>query len=75
MKKCKLVDLPLGSRNKRTLFKLSKKADEIEKMLCHKFSGFMMRRAESFRILRRKAIEGYDIRIRVGRTKVNSTKF
>ena len=37
-------------------------ADEIEKMLCRKFSRFMMRRAENFRILRRKAIEGYDIR-------------
>ena len=31
-------------------------------MLCRKFSRFMMRRAENFRILRRKAIEGYDIR-------------
>merc|ERR1712117_864645 len=38
-----------------------KQADEIEKMLCRKFSRFMMRRAENFRVLRRKAIEGYDI--------------
>jgi actin related protein 2/3 complex subunit 4 len=29
--------------------------------LCHKFMGFMMRRAENFVILRRKKIEGYDI--------------
>merc|ERR1711976_273042 len=33
----------------------------IEKELCHKFTGFMMRRAENFVILRRKKIEGYDI--------------
>ena len=38
-----------------------KQADEIEKLLCHKFTGFMMRRAENFVILRRKKIEGYDI--------------
>ncbi len=34
-----------------------KQADEIEKLLCHKFMGFMMRRAENFVILRRKPIE------------------
>ena len=33
----------------------------MEKLLCHKFMGFMMRRAENFVILRRKKIEGYDI--------------
>jgi len=38
-----------------------KQADEIEKLLCHKFTSFMMRRAENFVILRRKKIEGYDI--------------
>lgn len=38
-----------------------KQADEIEKILCHKFTRFMMMRAESFIILRRKPIEGYDI--------------
>ncbi|KAG5682464.1 hypothetical protein PVAND_011815 [Polypedilum vanderplanki] len=38
-----------------------KQADEIEKILCHKFTRFMMMRAESFVILRRKPIEGYDI--------------
>ena len=41
-----------------------KQADEIEKLLCHKFMGFMMRRAENFVILRRKKVEGYDIRLR-----------
>merc|ERR1711992_129084 len=38
-----------------------KQADDIEKLLCHKFTSFMMRRAENFVILRRKKIEGYDI--------------
>ncbi|KAJ8301121.1 hypothetical protein KUTeg_020108 [Tegillarca granosa] len=37
------------------------KADEIEKILCHKFMRFMMLRAENFVILRRKPVEGYDI--------------
>jgi len=38
-----------------------KQADDIEKILCHKFSRFLMQRAENFFILRRKAIKGYDI--------------
>ncbi|CRL01921.1 CLUMA_CG015112, isoform A [Clunio marinus] len=38
-----------------------KQADEIEKILCHKFTRFMMMRAENFIILRRKPVEGYDI--------------
>ncbi|EIM20305.1 ARP23 complex 20 kDa subunit [Wallemia mellicola CBS 633.66] len=38
-----------------------KQADEIERILAHKFTRFMMMRAEGFVVLRRKAIEGYDI--------------
>jgi len=38
-----------------------KQADEIERILCHKFTRFMMQRAESFVVLRRKPIPGYDI--------------
>lgn len=38
-----------------------KQADEIELILCQKFMRFMMMRAESFVILRRKPIAGYDI--------------
>ncbi|KAJ9071237.1 Arp complex subunit [Entomophthora muscae] len=38
-----------------------KQADEIEKILCHNLSRFLMIRAENFIILRRKAIPGYDI--------------
>ena len=34
-----------------------KQADEIEKILCHKFMRFMMMRAESFIVLRRKPVE------------------
>ncbi|KAG9291624.1 hypothetical protein G9A89_022043 [Geosiphon pyriformis] len=38
-----------------------KQADEIERILCHKFTRFMMLRAENFIVLRRKPIPGYDI--------------
>jgi actin related protein 2/3 complex subunit 4 len=33
-----------------------KQADEIERLLCHKFTRFMMMRAENFFILRRKPV-------------------
>jgi predicted nucleotidyltransferase len=38
-----------------------KQADEIEQILVHKFTRFLTQRAESFFILRRKAVKGYDI--------------
>ncbi|KAI8346095.1 actin-related protein ARPC3 [Mortierella sp. GBAus27b] len=38
-----------------------KQADDIERILVHKFTRFLTQRAESFVILRRKPIEGYDI--------------
>ncbi|KAG2358466.1 hypothetical protein BDR07DRAFT_1294921, partial [Suillus spraguei] len=38
-----------------------KQADEIERILCHKFTRFLMQRAESFVVLRRKPVHGYDI--------------
>lgn len=38
-----------------------KQADEIEEILCHKFSRFLMQRAEQFVILRRRPMEGYDL--------------
>ncbi|KZS98577.1 ARPC4-domain-containing protein, partial [Sistotremastrum niveocremeum HHB9708] len=38
-----------------------KQADEIERILCHKFTRFMMQRAENFVVLRRKPVAGYDI--------------
>ncbi|SAM02875.1 hypothetical protein [Absidia glauca] len=38
-----------------------KQADDLERILCHKFSRFMMLRAESFVILRRVPVDGYDI--------------
>ena len=38
-----------------------KQSDEIERVLCHKFTRFMMQRAENFVILRRKPVPGYDI--------------
>ncbi|XP_053325580.1 tubulin tyrosine ligase 3-like [Spea bombifrons] len=50
-----------GSINSVRISIAVKQADEIEKILCHKFMRFMMMRAENFFILRRKPIEGYDI--------------
>lgn len=38
-----------------------KQADEIEQILCHKFTRFLMQRADNFVILRRKPMPGYDI--------------
>ncbi|KAI5460403.1 ARP2/3 complex 20 kDa subunit [Mariannaea sp. PMI_226] len=38
-----------------------KQADETEAILMHKFSRFLSQRAESFFVLRRKPIQGYDI--------------
>jgi actin related protein 2/3 complex subunit 4 len=39
-----------------------KQADEIERILCKKFTRFMTMRAEGFVILRRKAIEASRVR-------------
>ena len=38
-----------------------KQADELEEMLCDKLTSFLNQRAESFLILRRKAVPGYDL--------------
>ncbi|KAI5474483.1 hypothetical protein MNV49_003228 [Pseudohyphozyma bogoriensis] len=38
-----------------------KQADELEHVLAHKFTRFLMMRAEAFVILRRVPIKGYDI--------------
>ena len=38
-----------------------KKIDEIDHVLCQKFTRFFMQRAEHFCILRRKPVPGYDI--------------
>ncbi|KAK2963266.1 putative ARP23 complex 20 kDa subunit [Blattamonas nauphoetae] len=39
----------------------TKQADELEKLLTHRFTNFLMRRADDFVILRRKAIKDYDL--------------
>ena len=37
-----------------------KQADDLERVLCKKFTGYMAKRADKFQILRRKpAVEGY----------------
>mmetsp|Transcript_8739 Transcript_8739/g.17538 ORF Transcript_8739/g.17538 Transcript_8739/m.17538 type:complete len:169 (-) Transcript_8739:110-616(-) len=38
-----------------------KQADEIEEILCHKFTRFLMQRSEQFIIMRRKPTENYSI--------------
>ena len=50
-----------GSINSVRISIAVKQADDIERILCKKFMRFMMMRSESFIVLRRKAIEGYDI--------------
>uniref|UniRef100_A0A8C7S4B2 Actin related protein 2/3 complex subunit 4 n=1 Tax=Oncorhynchus mykiss TaxID=8022 RepID=A0A8C7S4B2_ONCMY len=50
-----------GSINSVRVSIAVKQADEIEKILCHKFMRFMMMRAENFFILRRKPVENWDL--------------
>ncbi|RNA21619.1 actin-related 2 3 complex subunit 4 [Brachionus plicatilis] len=50
-----------GSVNSIRISIAIKKADDLERILCHKFMRFMMMRADSFVILRRKPIKDYDI--------------
>jgi len=50
-----------GSVNSIRVSIAVKKSDDIERLLCQKFTRFMMMRAEDFIILRRKAVDGYDI--------------
>lgn len=47
-------------------------ADEIEEILCRKFTSFLKQRAEQFIIMRRKAIDGYDMSFLV--TSINIEK-
>uniref|UniRef100_A0AAY4CBH1 Actin-related protein 2/3 complex subunit 4 n=1 Tax=Denticeps clupeoides TaxID=299321 RepID=A0AAY4CBH1_9TELE len=58
---CPVPVTTLGSINSVRVSIAVKQADEIEKILCHKFMRFMMMRAENFFILRRKPVDGYDI--------------
>lgn len=38
-----------------------KQADDTERVLCHKFTRFLMQRADNFIVMRRKPVAGYDI--------------
>lgn len=38
-----------------------KKSDDLEKILTDRFTRFLMQRAEDFAVLRRKAVDGYDL--------------
>jgi hypothetical protein len=46
-----------GSVNSLRISIKIKQADDIERILCHKFTRFLMMRAENFVILRRKPIQ------------------
>jgi len=50
-----------GSVNSVRISISIKQSDEVEQILCKRFTRFMTQRAENFVILRRKAVEGYDI--------------
>lgn len=43
-----------------------KQADEIERILCHQFTRFMMQRAESFIVLRRKPVQARHLSVLQG---------
>jgi len=47
-----------------------KQSDDVEKILTKKFTRFLCQRAEQFKILRRKPLEGYDISFLI--TNVNT---
>ncbi|KAI0051809.1 actin-like protein ARPC3 [Auriscalpium vulgare] len=49
-----------------------KQADEIERILCKKFTRFMMQRAENFIVLRRKPVKGYDISFLITNTQTET---
>ena len=50
-----------GSVNSVRVSFAIKQADEIEKILCHKFTRFLAQRSEQFVIMRRKPCPGYSI--------------
>eukprot|EP01108_Squamamoeba_japonica_P007750 TRINITY_DN666_c0_g1_i1.p2 TRINITY_DN666_c0_g1~~TRINITY_DN666_c0_g1_i1.p2 ORF type:complete len:186 (-),score=83.39 TRINITY_DN666_c0_g1_i1:116-673(-) len=47
-----------------------KQADEQEVVLCRRFMRFLGQRAEKFVVLRRKAVEGYDISFLITNTHI-----
>uniref|UniRef100_A0A7S1C620 Actin-related protein 2/3 complex subunit 4 n=1 Tax=Bicosoecida sp. CB-2014 TaxID=1486930 RepID=A0A7S1C620_9STRA len=49
-----------------------KQSDELDKVLANRFSRFLMQRAEQFIIMRRKAVEGFDISFLVTNTHTES---
>ncbi len=49
-----------------------KQIDEIEQILCHKFTNFLMQRSEQFLVMRRKAVEGYDISFLITHTHLET---
>lgn len=50
-----------GSINSVRISIKIKQQDDVEEILCHKFTRFLMQRSEQFIIMRRSALPGYDI--------------
>lgn len=50
-----------GSINSVRISIQFKKSDETEEILAKRYMRFLMQRAENFKVLRRKPVEGYDI--------------
>eukprot|EP00270_Netrium_digitus_P015573 TRINITY_DN5476_c0_g1_i2.p1 TRINITY_DN5476_c0_g1~~TRINITY_DN5476_c0_g1_i2.p1 ORF type:complete len:170 (+),score=31.93 TRINITY_DN5476_c0_g1_i2:206-715(+) len=50
-----------GSINSLRISIKVKQADELENILARKFLGFLSMRAESFEVLRRKPVQGFDL--------------
>jgi actin related protein 2/3 complex subunit 4 len=50
-----------GSINSVRISVRVRKSDELDQLIAHKFMRFLMQRAESFTVLRRKPIAGYDL--------------
>jgi actin related protein 2/3 complex subunit 4 len=49
-----------------------KQADELEIILCHKFTRFLMQRAEQFIVMRRRPVEGYDVSFLITSAQIES---
>ncbi|CCI49737.1 unnamed protein product [Albugo candida] len=49
-----------------------KQTDEIEVILCHKFTRFLMQRAEQFIIMRRVPVEGYHMSFLITHTHLEN---
>jgi actin related protein 2/3 complex, subunit 4 len=61
-----------GSINSVRISIKIKQQDDVEEILCHKFTRFLMQRSEQFIIMRRSAMKGYDISFLVTHTHLEN---